>query len=70
MPEAPTQREPLLSRVDAAKILGIHPATLAVWHSTKRHIIPVVKVGARAMYRAADIEAFIKSRTVGAEVSK
>lgn len=57
-------RERLLSRAEAAEILGVRSQTLAVWKSAGRYPLPVVKVGSRSMYRMADIERFIESRTV------
>jgi hypothetical protein len=60
-------RERLLSRAQAAEYLGVQSQTLAVWLSTRRYALPCVKVGNRAMYRAADLERFIESRTVGSD---
>lgn len=56
----------LLTREEAAEFLRVKPQTLAMWHSTKRYRLPVVKVGRLAMYRVSDLEQFIESRTVGA----
>lgn len=56
----------LLTRAEAAEFLGVTVGTLAVWHSTGRYKIPVVKVGRSCRYRLADLEAWIDSRTVGA----
>jgi excisionase family DNA binding protein len=52
----------LLSRKEAAKYLGVAPRTLAVWKSTKRYPLPVVKVGRLAKYRKSDLDAFISAR--------
>lgn len=49
---------PLLSRPQAAALLGVQPDTLAAWASNQRVNIPVVKVGRRSMYRIADLEKF------------
>ncbi len=55
----------LLTREEAAAYLGVTPHTLAVWKSTKRYNLPVVKVGRLARYRKTDLDAFIARRTVG-----
>ena len=54
----------LLSREDAAVILKVKPQTLAVWATTKRYPLPVVKVGRLARYRMRDLIAFIEHRTL------
>lgn len=41
----------LLSRKEAAEFLGVKEITLAVWKSTKRYDLPVVKVGRLVRYR-------------------
>lgn len=55
----------LLSRRDAAEYLGIKPQTLAVWAWHRRHDLPYVRVGGRAMYRRSDLEAFVVANLVG-----
>lgn len=50
----------LLPRAQAAKILGLKPATLATWSCLGRYDLPVVKIGSKAMYRRIDLEAFIE----------
>ena len=55
--------ERLLTTEQAAEILGIEPATLAVWRCTKRYVLPYIKVGRLARYKAEDVEQFITSRT-------
>jgi excisionase family DNA binding protein len=54
----------LLSRKEAAELLGVKVDTLAVWQSTQRYHIPVVKVGRLARYRYSDLLDFIERRTV------
>ena len=56
----------LLTRAEAAEFLGVTVGTLAVWHCTGRHKIPMVKVGRSCRYRLADLEAWVESRMVGA----
>ena len=65
LPTAPS--EPLLTRRQAAAILGVAPQTLAIWSSTGRYNLAVVKVGRLARYRKADLDAFIRRRTRGGE---
>jgi excisionase family DNA binding protein len=55
----------LLSREQAAEYLGVKPQTLAVWKTSQRYRLPVVKVGSLVRYRLADLERFLESRTVG-----
>ena len=54
----------LLSRKEAAQLLGVSEMTLAIWKSTKRYDLPCVKMGALAKYRYGDLMAFIEKRTV------
>ncbi len=56
----------LCTREQAAEYLGVKPQTLAVWATTKRYHLPMVKVGSLVRYRLADLEKFLESRTVGA----
>ena len=60
--------EKLLSRKEAAELLGVSPATLAVWKCTGRYNLPVVKIGGLAKYRVSDLEAFVESRKAGEEM--
>ena len=54
----------LLTRVEAAKILGLKPQTLAAWAMTGRHL-PFVKIGRAVRYKLADVKEFIDQQTVG-----
>jgi hypothetical protein len=57
----------LLTREEAAAYLNIKPQTLAVWHTTRRYNLPVIKVGRSVRYLLADLERFVqKSRVEGA----
>jgi predicted DNA-binding transcriptional regulator AlpA len=57
----------LLTRDQAAAFLGVKPQTLAVWLSTKRYDLPVVKIGRSIVrYRRSDLEAFLARQTIGA----
>jgi excisionase family DNA binding protein len=54
----------LLSRKEAAEFLGVKVITLAIWKSTQRHNIPVVKVGRLVRYRFGDLLDFVERRTI------
>lgn len=53
----------LLTRQQAADLLGIRPQTLAKWALEKSQRLPFVRVGRAVRYRLADIEAFISENT-------
>ena len=53
----------LLSRVEAARLLGISTATLAVW-ARNRHGVPFIRVGKLVKYRQIDLEQYLNKRTV------
>jgi excisionase family DNA binding protein len=55
----------LLSRKEAAVYLGVSEQTLAIWKTTGRYSLPVVKIGRLAKYRKADLDAFILGRVQG-----
>lgn len=55
----------LLTRPQAAKFLNIKEQTLAVWASSKRYPLPMVKVGRSVRYRLSDLEAFVAQNTTG-----
>ena len=55
----------LLTPDEAAEVLGISTATLAVWRCTNRYTLCHVKCGRLVRYREADIEAFISQRRHG-----
>lgn len=59
----------LVSRTEAAAILGIRPHTLACWASNGRYSLPYVRVGSRVMYRRSDIEAFIEANLIEREAA-
>jgi excisionase family DNA binding protein len=58
-------RSDLLTRDQAADFLGVKPQTLAVWLTSRRYNLPVIKVGRLCRYRLRDLEAFLERRTVG-----
>lgn len=57
-----TEREPLLTRVEAAEFLNVRPSTLAVWNCTGRHGVPVIKIGRTVRYRRSDLEQWLAAR--------
>jgi excisionase family DNA binding protein len=59
-----TNHDRLLTRDDVAQMLGVTRGTLAVWASTRRYNLPVVKVGRAVRYRASDVEAWLERRTL------
>ncbi|MGD7037276.1 helix-turn-helix domain-containing protein [Methylotuvimicrobium buryatense] len=60
--------ERLFSRSEAAIYLGVSTKTLAIWASTRRYDLPMVKIGRLAKYKKADLDAFITRRTQGGAV--
>ncbi len=52
----------LLTPAETAALLGIKPATLAVWRCTGRYPLQYVKIGKLAMYRELDVHQFIETR--------
>ena len=63
---ATSPRNPLLSEEEAARQLGVKPATLQIWRSTRRYSLAYVKVGRNVRYRQTDVDAFIEARRVAA----
>ena len=55
----------LMSRREAAVYLGVTEQTLAIWKTTGRYSLPVVKIGRLAKYRKSDLDAFILRRVHG-----
>lgn len=56
----------LITRKEAASLLGIKDQTLAKWASVKRYDLPYIKVGKSVRYRRADIDQYLARNTVGA----
>ncbi|WP_082885697.1 MULTISPECIES: helix-turn-helix domain-containing protein [Methylomonas] len=67
-PNTNTAKDAMLDNAAAAEYLGISTGTLDVWRSTKRYAIPFIKVGRLVKYRQSALDAFLESRTHGAEV--
>jgi predicted DNA-binding transcriptional regulator AlpA len=58
------QTDPLLNEQQAAQFLGVKPASLQVWRSTKRYELQYIKVGRLVRYRLSALQAFLSSREV------
>jgi excisionase family DNA binding protein len=54
----------LMTREQAATYLGLSPRTLAVWASTGRCDLPMLKLGACVRYRKTDLDEWLNSRIV------
>ena len=61
-----TENVVLFTNDQAAKYIGVTPGTMEVWRSTKRHIIPYIKVGRLVKYRKQALDTYLTSRTVEA----
>ena len=55
------ENEKLLSRAEAAEILGVTKGTLDIWACTKRYNLPFIKIGRLAKYRLNDLNEFINN---------
>lgn len=49
---------------EAAKILHVKAATLAVWRSTKRYNLPYYKSGRWVLYRRSECHKFLQDNRV------
>jgi hypothetical protein len=56
-------QEKLLTPFEAANVLSVSPATLAIWRSTGRYSLPFTKIGSLVRYRPSDLARFIASRS-------
>lgn len=61
-------RPELYSTAEAASYLDLKPHTLEVWRSSRRHRIPFIRVGRLIRYRRSDLDEWLKSRAVDADV--
>ena len=59
-----TTQDHLVSREEAAKILGVKKSTLEIWACTGRYNLPMVKIGRLANYKISDLQKFITRRTI------
>ncbi len=53
----------LLTRKEAAKLLGCNEGTLATWKYNKRYDLPCIKIGKNVRYKYSDIMEFIERNT-------
>lgn len=58
-----SERTPLITAKEAARLLGTTEKTLADWRCRRTRNLPFVKIGASVRYAIADIEAFIAANT-------
>jgi excisionase family DNA binding protein len=65
----PSTNQEILNTEQAAGYLGVTAKTLEVWRCTKRYPIPFIKVGRLVKYRKSALDAFLESRTVGADTA-
>jgi len=56
--------EKLLTPEQVAEILGLKVETLAHWRHTGRYNLKYAQIGRSIRYHKADVEKFIKTRTV------
>ncbi len=50
---------------EAARYLGVSPATLATWRSTRDVEINFCRIGRRVVYRRVDLDKFLADHLVG-----
>ncbi len=64
MRDAPETRDRLLiDRIEAARLLSVSPGT--VDNLRRRGDLPSIKIGARRLFRVADLDRWIASRMEG-----
>ncbi|MDO8844117.1 helix-turn-helix domain-containing protein [Methylicorpusculum sp.] len=59
-----SNEDPLLTRREAAKYLGIAEKTLATWASTGRQNLSMIRMGSCVRYRKSDLDQFITQNKV------
>lgn len=57
-------KEPLLSTIEAAQVLRMHPQSLHNDRANQRRI-PFLKIGRKVFYRQSDIEAYMAASFIG-----
>ena len=55
----------LMTRVEAAKYLGLTVHTLAAWATETPLRLPMIKMGSRVMYKKSDLDSFVESSRIG-----
>ncbi|EHQ29809.1 helix-turn-helix domain-containing protein [Mucilaginibacter paludis] len=56
---AKENHDPILTRKEAARYLGVTPGTLAVWACTKRYNLAYLKIGRSVRYRRSELDRFL-----------
>lgn len=56
-----TTDDRMMTRVEAARYLGLRPATLEAWASRGSVLLPFSKLGRAVRYRKSDLDAFVKA---------
>jgi len=69
IPSLPPCATDLLTPDQVASTLGLSHRTLAAWRSSRRNLLPYVKVGSRVRYRSEDISTWLESRTHSSAVN-
>ncbi len=63
MPTTSKEFGPVLTEKEASRYVGLSPATLATWRSTKSDGPPFLRYSARCVrYRRADLDAWMAAR--------
>jgi hypothetical protein len=62
-----TENDALLSAIDVARLLNIHPVTLRKARSNGKISIPYIRIGGSIRYREVDVLSFIRANTHGNE---
>jgi len=54
----------LLTPQETAELLGVAVGTLTMWRTTRRVVLPYVRVGRHVRYKPEDVRRFVEDRTV------
>lgn len=54
----------LITRIEAARILNLHPMTLCAWARKKKVDLPYIRIGRKILYSKKDINDFLKRHTL------
>lgn len=58
-----TEKDALLSAIDVAQLLNIHPVTLRKARSNGKISLPFIRIGGSIRYREEDVLSFIRANT-------
>ena len=56
---------PRISRVEAARYIGLAPSTLARWAVEGRYSLPYYRIGNRTLYEVRDLDELLARHRVG-----